>query len=253
VTGGLSLVVTAYNEEQHLSRALTGAAGIAAETVVVIDPRTTDRSREAAAQAGALVLEHPFSSCGAQCAWGVAAARHDWVFVLDADERLDGALRAGVAAAVAAPSCPAYAVRRANLAFGQRLRFGDWGRDRVVRLFDRRRATIEGGMHWRVAAVPVGRLPGVLEHDTLSDLTSYLPKLHAYAAAGAAELVTAGRRAGAHTAPTRAAWRFVRAALLRGGALDGATGLVVAGLAAWGTFLKWSLVWEAHRRRREGS
>jgi hypothetical protein len=122
-----------------------------------------------------------------------------------------------------------------------------------VRLFDRRRATIEGGVHWRVAAAPIGLLTGALEHDTLRDLASYLPKLHAYAAAGAAESVAAGRRSGALTAPARAAWRFVRAALLRGGALDGTAGLIVAGLAAWGTFLKWSLVWQAHQHRCEGS
>jgi glycosyltransferase involved in cell wall biosynthesis len=253
VSDGLSLVVTAYNEEQHLPRTLAGAAGLAAETLVVIDPRTTDRSRELAAAAGARVLEHPFESCGAQCAWGVAAARHDWVLVLDADERPDECLRASIVATVAAPRSPAYAARRANLAFGRRLRFGDWGRDRVVRLFDRRRAAIAGGMHWTVRAASIGLLSGVLEHDTLRDLASYLPRLHAYAAAGAAESIRAGRRAGALTAPTRAAWRFARAALLRLGALDGGAGLIVAGLAGWGTFLKWSLVWEAQHRRSGGA
>ena len=247
MSDGLSLVVTAYNEERHLPRTLAAAADLADEVLVVIDPRTTDRSRDLAAAAGARVVEHRFEDCGAQCAWGVAAARHDRVLVLDADERPDRALRSGIVATLAERRHPAYACRRANLAFGRRLRFGDWGRDRVIRLFDRRRATIAGGMHWTVRADSVGLLPGVLEHDTLVDLASYLPKLQAYAAADADGLVAAGRGAGALTAPARAAWRFVRAALLRGGALDGAAGLLVAGLAAWGTFLKWSLVWERTR------
>jgi hypothetical protein len=146
---------------------------------------------------------------------------------------------------MSAPRHDAYAVRRVNFAFGRRLRFGDWGHDRVVRLVDGGRVRLEGGMHWRVVAGSVGRLGGDLEHHTLRSLEQYLPKLDDYARRGARDALAAGRRAPGAAIAARPAWRFVRAYVLRFGFLDGVAGLVVAGLAAGGAFLKLARVWEA--------
>ena len=241
----LSVLITARDEAEMLPGALASVAGMAAETVVVVDPRTTDTSRELASAAGARILEHPFASSAAQLAWGLVQCSNDWVFMLDADERLTPALRLAVAAALRSPQHPAFAVARANMAFDRRLRFGDWGGDRVTRLVDRRRVRLDGAMHPRVVTPSVGRLAGHLEHHTLRSLAQYLPKTYAYAMRGATGLVAAGRRAGPLTAVARAEWRFVRAYFLRLGFLDGMPGLVVAILAAHGTFLKWAAVWEA--------
>jgi glycosyltransferase involved in cell wall biosynthesis len=249
----LSVLITARDEAEMLPGALASVTGLAAETVVVVDPRSTDATREVAAAAGARVLDHPFESCADQLAWGLERCAHDWVLMLDADERLTPALGDAVVAELAAPRHAAYAVRRANYAFGRRLRFGDWGGDRVTRLVDRRAVRLDGGMHTRVRAASTGRLAGLVEHHTLRSLDHYLPKLHAYARHGAAELVARGVRAGLPAAISRAEWRFLRAYFIRLGVLDGMPGLVVAILAAHGTFLKWAAVWEATAGRRPGA
>ena len=247
----LSLLVTARDEEEQLPAALASAAGWADEMVVVVDPRSRDRTRELAAAAGATVLEHPFVASAAQCNWGLAQCRNDWVLVLDADERVTAALRPEVEAALAAPGAPAYSVRRVNFAFGRPLRHGDWGADRVVRLLDRRAARfLERAVHGAVTCATVGRLSGAIEHRSLRSLAQYLPKLHDYALRGASDLIAAGRRASVATALAHAEWLFVRSYLLRGGFLDGPAGFVVAVLAAYGTFLKWACVWEGTTRRR---
>jgi len=245
----LSVLITALDEADTLPGALASVADLAADTVVVVDPRTTDATREVAAAAGARVLDHPFASCADQLAWGLEQCAHDWVLMLDADERLTPAARDAAVAELAAPRHAAYAVRRANYAFGRRLRFGDWAGDRVTRLVDRRAVRLDGGMHTRVRAASTGRLAGLVEHHTLRSLDQYVPKLHAYARHGAAELVARGVRTGLPTAISRAEWRFLRAYFLRLGFLDGMPGLVVAILAAHGTFLKWAAVWEATTRR----
>ncbi len=247
----LSVLVTARDEEEELPRALASVVGWAAEVVVVVDPRTRDRTREVASEVGATVVEHAFSSSAAQCNWGVERCRHDWVLVLDADERASAALRDAIDQVLAAPAHAAYSVKRTNLAFGRPLRFGDWGGDRVVRLFDRRRARFAArAVHGSVAAPSVGCLDGTLEHNTLRSLPQYLPKLNDYALRGAEELVAANRRTSLLGAAARAEWRFVRSFVVRLGFLDGGPGFVVAVLGAYGTFLKWAAVWETTTRRR---
>ena len=249
----VSVLITARDEQEQLSGALASVAPWAGEIVVVLDPRSADRTGELAREAGARVLEHEYAGSGAQCNWGMVQCAHRFVLVLDADERVTPALAAAVAAAVRSPRHDAYAVRRANRAFGRTLRFGEWGRDRVVRLVDRERARFsELAVHGAVAAASVGALAGDLEHDSLRSLAQYLPKLHDYAARGAADLVAAGRRASVLRAVAHAEWRFVRGFLLRLGVLDGPAGWAVAVLMAYGTFLKWLGAWDLQRRTSKG-
>jgi glycosyltransferase involved in cell wall biosynthesis len=251
VSAPVSVLVTARDEEAQLPGALASVAEWAAETLVVVDPRSTDRTAEIARAAGAAVLPHAYASSAAQCNWGLERCAHDWVFVLDADERATPALGDAIGRALVAPGHAAYEVRRTNLAFGRRLRFGDWGADRIVRLLDRRRARFEErAVHGAVLAPSVGRLEGTIEHHTLRSLPQYAAKLHDYARRGADDLLGDGRRATVVGAAARAEWRFVRAFVLRLGFLDGGAGFVVAVLGAYGTFLKWAAVWDATTRRR---
>jgi (heptosyl)LPS beta-1,4-glucosyltransferase len=247
----LAVLVTARDEEEQLPNALATVRGWADEIVVVVDPRTSDRTREVAHESGARVLDHPYVSSGAQCNWGLARCAHDWVLVLDSDERVSEELKCEITAVLGDPAHAAYSVPRANFVFGRRVRFGDWGSDLVVRLLDRRRASFsERAVHGAVQAPSAGRLHGFVEHHTLRSLAQYLPKLDDYARRGAADLVSAGVRGGPFKALVRAKWRFVRAYLLRLGFLDGGAGFVAATLAAYGTFLKWLAVWEATTQRR---
>ena len=250
----VTVLLCALDEEEQLPAALASVEGWAADVLVVVDPRTKDRTWEVATGAGARVLEHPFESSGAQSNWGIEQCRMDWVFVLDADERANPGLKDVIERAIAAPTYAAYSVRRINFALGRPLRFGDWGSDEIVRLIHRRQARfVERAVHGAVTAPSVGRLRGAVEHQTLRSLAQYMPKVHDYALRGAADLLAAGRRSTLLGAVLRAKWRFVRSFVVRLGFLDGAVGFIVAALAAYGAFLKWALVWESSTQRRRPS
>jgi glycosyltransferase involved in cell wall biosynthesis len=245
----VSVLIAVRDEEERLPGALASVAAWAGEVIVVIDPRSRDRSREVALTAGAHVLEHPFASSAAQSNWGLEQCRHDWVFVLDADERVEPALAKAIVATASAPGHTAYSVRRLNYVLGKPLRFGSWGRDRIVRLVDRRAARFEErAVHGAIRAPSVGRLGGRLDHHTLRELEPYLRRLVEYARRGAEEVLASGGRGSVAGAVAHAEWRFVREYFLRLGFLDGWRGLLVAILAAHGSFLKWALVAEATRK-----
>jgi len=245
VSAGLTVLISAFDEEEQLPAALASVESWAFETVVVVDPRTSDRTREVATELGARVLEHPFESSAAQSNWGLDQCRTDWVLVVDADERVSAGLREAAERAVAAPTCAAYSVRRDNFALGRRLRFGDWGSDEIVRLVHRVRARfVERAVHGAVVAPSVGRIAGRLEHHTMRSVEQYVAKLRDYALRGATDLAAAGRGSTLLGALLHAKWRFVRSFVLRLGFLDGSVGFLVAALAAYGTFLKRAIAWE---------
>ncbi|MGV8041724.1 MAG: glycosyltransferase family 2 protein [Thermoanaerobaculaceae bacterium] len=246
MSGELGVLITARDEAAVLPGALASVAGWAEEIVVVVDPRTVDETREIATAAGARVLEHPFQSSADQCNKGLGQCASRWVLVLDADERVTPALRAEVDARLPDATEDAFSVVRRNLAFGRRLRWGDWGGDRIVRLLRRGRASfVPRAVHGAAEAASVGRLHGAVEHHTLRSLAQYLPKLEDYARRGAADLAAAGRVATPARAFAHAGWRLLRGVVLRLGFLDGWPGVAVGALQAWGTWLKWMLAWEA--------
>ncbi len=92
----LSLCLVARDEEALLPGCLESVRG-AVDELVVVDTGSTDRTREIARAAGALVLERPWDDDFA--APRNLAARHatgDWILVLDADERLAPGTGAGL-------------------------------------------------------------------------------------------------------------------------------------------------------------
>ena len=83
----LSAVLITLDEEPRLAAALESVRFC--DEIVVVDAGSTDRTRELAAAAGARVLVNaPWPGFVAQRNHAVAAARHDWVLAVDADERV---------------------------------------------------------------------------------------------------------------------------------------------------------------------
>lgn len=239
---GVSVLITAGNEEHMLPGALASVVGWASEVVVVVDAASTDRTEAVAREAGARVCRNPFSSSAGQINLGLELCREPWVLVLDADERVSHDLAAALEGRLTGAAVDAFAVRRVNWALGRPVRFGDWGWDWVVRVVRRGVRFEERAVHGVPVVGRVGKLPGHLEHLTFRSFQQYLPKVVDYALRGARQAVAEGTRCGVLKAVARAEWRFVRSYVLRLGFLDGRVGLILAVLAAYGTFLKWAAV-----------
>jgi GT2 family glycosyltransferase/tetratricopeptide (TPR) repeat protein len=97
----VSLCLIVKDEEANLADCLGGAADLVDE-VIVVDTGSTDRTREIAARFGARVFDFPW--CDSFAAARNESLRHatgDWVFWLDADDRLDDENRARLRALLA--------------------------------------------------------------------------------------------------------------------------------------------------------
>ena len=85
----LALVVIALDEERGLPLAIASARPYVDEVVVAVDSRTTDNTR-AAAGPGAKVFDVEFTDFAAMRVAAIAAARSDWILMLDGDEQIEG-------------------------------------------------------------------------------------------------------------------------------------------------------------------
>jgi glycosyltransferase involved in cell wall biosynthesis len=237
----LSAVLITKDEEERLPDALASVRFC--DEIVVVDAGSTDRTRDLAAAAGArVILNTPWPGYAAQRNVAVAAARHDWVLCLDADERVTPGLRAEIEAARAAGfvECDGYRMPRVAFYLGRWIRATDWYPDRQLRLFDRRRGRWQEALIHESVRVEgrVGRLNGELEHYTYRDVSHHLRAIDQYTTLWAQQAYAEGRRAGALSAFAHGALSFGRNYLLRGGVLLGGAGLVVSTLNAHYTFVK---------------
>jgi GT2 family glycosyltransferase/Flp pilus assembly protein TadD len=89
----VSLCLIVKNEEDNLAACLDSAADLV-EEIVLVDTGSTDRTKEIAARYGARIIDFPWcDSFSAARNEGLRHATGDWIFWLDADDRLDDANR----------------------------------------------------------------------------------------------------------------------------------------------------------------
>jgi hypothetical protein len=97
----VSACLIVQDEQRELAGALESARFC--DELVVVDGGSTDATVEIARAAGARVIENPWPGFAAQRNVALDAARGEWVFELDADERITPELRASIERLLARP------------------------------------------------------------------------------------------------------------------------------------------------------
>ena len=237
------------NEEVNLPDCLASVGW--ADEIVVVDSRSTDRTREIAAAAGARVIERDFAGHIEQKNFAVDQAKNDWVLCIDADERLSPELRASMQAALEDPAPPeAFEFARLTFHVGRPIRHGGWYPDRKTRLFDRRKARWGGrNPHDHVEVKGrTGRLAGDLHHYSYRSLSDHLRQIDFFTDIAAKDKRARGERSSFARMALRPAWKFLRMYVMKGGFLDGLPGFIVAVTGAYYVFLKYAKLREIENR-----
>lgn len=247
----VSIVIIAKNEEDRLGAALESVAF--ADEVVVADTGSTEGTQDLARLGGARVVAIGWEGFVASRNRALAEARHDWVLVLDADERVPEALRAEILAVLEKddPAVAGYRMPRLSHFLSRPLRHGTWYPDFKLRLGRRSRGLrAEGGRVHEVMVVdgPVERLVAPLVHHPYRDLSDALRKASTYARLGAQDRFDRGARGSASALFFRPLFEYFRFLVLRAGFLDGLVGFYVAFLHAFSYFLRAAFLLEIRRR-----
>ena len=251
----VSAIVTTFNEADSIAECLESLNWC--DEILVVDSNSTDATRGIARQfTNARVFRRTYYGAASQKNWAIDRCRHDWVLILDADERVTPELRNELEINLTSPvTATAYFIRRRTFAMGRVVRYSGWQHDRVVRFFRRGDARYPNRrVHADMETVQTPAVLGaVLDHHMVDNVEEYARRTCRYAVWGAAQLWRDGRRKiGLWQVLVRPAWRFFRTFILQLGVFDGIRGLVMCGVPAYGTFLKYATVWSWATAQRHG-
>lgn len=104
----LSIYILTYNEEIDIADCIESA--MLSDDIMVVDSCSSDRTVEIASKYPVRVVEHPFESHGKQRTWMLenVTPKHEWVYILEADERMTPELFAECLEATKNPEYIAY-------------------------------------------------------------------------------------------------------------------------------------------------
>jgi glycosyltransferase involved in cell wall biosynthesis len=241
----LSVTIITLNEAEHIAPAIDSASW--ADEIVVVDSGSTDGTVDLARAKGASVSTRAWSGYVDQKNYAAGLARNDWIFSLDADERIPAPLATEIRTLLASePALRGFRVPRVTFHLGRWMRTTDFYPDFQTRLYDRRNARWRGRhVHESVAVDgPVGQLKNELQHYSFRDLRDQLERINQYSTLAARQMHEAGRRASAFDLIAHPPAAFLRNYVLRRGFLDGMAGLTLSAVNAYSVFLKFAKLWE---------
>jgi glycosyltransferase involved in cell wall biosynthesis len=249
----MSVVIVCKNAGKTIGLVLQSLQGLT-DDIIVYDNGSTDDT---------LIITKQFSVQTHQGSWdgfgqtkrkANALARYDWILSLDGDEAIDEELKQSLLAVNFSDIHTVYDIAFRNFFGTVYLKYGEWGNDHHIRLFNR---TV---INWNEAPVheelimPAGyriqKLKGFVLHRTADDIKEYEVKLMKYAALNAEKYFAQGKKAGVAKKYAAAFFSFIQNYVFRLGFLDGRPGYQCAALMARYTYTKYKELEELSRKDR---
>ena len=236
----LAVIILTKNEEKNIGEAIDSASF--ADEILVVDSGSTDETKSIVESRGAKFVFHPMGEDGfaGQRNFALSQTEAEWIFYLDADERITEKAANCMERIVAGEEDAAFSLKRMNVIMGQMMKYGAHRPDRCLRLFRRETVRWEGVVHERaVSSLPSREMEGTLLHYTYTGWTNYFHKLSTYTDMMAERMHEEGKKAGVADLTVRPIFAFFRAYVLQKGFLDGELGLVFSILHSYYTFMKY--------------
>jgi glycosyltransferase involved in cell wall biosynthesis len=246
----LSAAVITKNEEKRLPDCLKSLSF--ADEIIVVDSGSSDRTVEIAESFGCKVFVENWKGYGPQKNSALEKCSYEWVFILDADERVPAETGEIIKKVLKNPDADAYSFRRKNYLHGYWLRHSGYWPDKEVRLFNRYKGSFQSVIHeiW-VTSGTTRELDAHFDHYSFSGYSDMLETLNDYSTFHARELHISGRRATALTPAYHGTMMFLKIYFLKLGFLDGFDGLVTALTKAGGSFFKYAKLLELQREEKK--
>ena len=178
----ISVVIITKNAGDTITETLESLKDF--HDVVIFDTGSTDETLNATkSYTNTTIHSGDFHGFGDSKNYAVSLAKNDWVFSLDADESLSEDLIQDLKNIDLYPYLVGRATRK-NFFMGREMIYGGWGRDKIVRLFNRNTYTFSSlKVHEKVeidSSAKIINLNGFINHNSITSLSQTLEKANLY-------------------------------------------------------------------------
>ena len=240
----ITAIIPTLNEEFNIEGAIK-SVGFADE-IIVIDSFSDDNTINLAKKHNVKVIQRQFDDFSSQKNYVINLAKHNWIYILDADERVTNQLKEEILQTLNEPTeFVGFYVYRTFYFIGRKLNYSGWQRDKVIRLFRKDKCQYNGELvHESIKAEgKIGFLNNKLEHYSYRSYNHYSNKLNHYSALKAKSLLENGKGVTVFHILIKPPVRFIIHYFIRLGFLDGFPGFIISVLQSYGVLTRYIKLW----------
>jgi glycosyltransferase involved in cell wall biosynthesis len=228
----ISVVIITKNEERFIEHSIKSAHF--ANEVIVLDCGSTDDTCIIARNLGARVEHQDWLGFGAQKNKAIELAKNDWIFVLDADERITSELSIEIQETIENPVYDGLLISRLNYFFGKYIKTCGLYPDYSVRLFNKNKGYFNNvPVHESVQiSGRIGKLKNHMIHHAYETFDEFVNKQKYYAS-------LSPKKKNIVKAIIGPLWVFFKIYIIRLGFIDGNHGYRIAIIYSKYTYWKY--------------
>ncbi|MCP4970881.1 MAG: glycosyltransferase family 2 protein [Arcobacter sp.] len=241
----ISVVIIVKNGEAYLSKVLDALNSF--DDVVLYDNGSIDNTKNIALKySNVNLVEGDFFGFGPTKNKAATYAKNDWILSLDADEVVSNELLKSLNF-INLEKKDIYKVQRHNYYKDKKIKYCGWGREEIVRLYDRKMTSFNDNMvHEKILLKDdclIKVIDGELKHYPYSSISQFIQKADSYSSIFAEEKVGM-KKSSPFYAFTNGCFSFFKTYIIKRGFLDGYIGLVISVSHAVTNFYKYIKLYE---------
>lgn len=246
-----SVVIVCKNEEAIIGKTLQDLQSFAPD-IVVYDNGSTDKTVEIVKSFAVNLIQGSWEGFGKTKNKANRFAKNDWILSLDADEIPDEELKTELENLNSNNEKTVYKLRFKNFLGDQWIRYGEWGFDKHIRLFNSKHASWNDAEVHEQLLLPgdviIKQLNGYVLHYTMKNNEDYKTKMTNYALLNAEKYFRQGKKTYWLKQWLSPVFSFAQNYIFKLGFLDGKAGFTCASMTARYTFWKYRRLNELSRQ-----
>lgn len=251
----ISAVIITCNEERNIRRCLDSIKDVVDE-IVIVDSLSSDATELICRDFDVVFISQKWLGYTDQKNLGIDAASNDWILSIDADEELSPQLRHSILKLKKeeVSEDKVFSVKILPNYCGHWIRHCGWYPCPKRRLWNRKAGRWFGLIHEYVRfsrEMDNVMLEGDLNHYSYHNISQHVMKTDKYSTLSADNAFNNGKRCNSGLkVMAKTSWMFFRDFIIKAGFLDGYYGFVVCKMNAYGTFLKYSKLYELTQKEK---